>query len=149
MPGPSPPGYDRSAPPRHSTGSKIRSLYAGVNYAVYWRGFASSIGYPITGPIPTYEDNQATIQIVLANRVTPQVRHLDSLIMALHEWHTCKYFLPIYMNTNLMLADANTKPHEGEHLRTLSHRTFGVRFYPPPDSEHYKLARFDLFNATT
>ena len=44
-----------------------------------------SVGYPIVPPSKIYEDKQATIKIVMANRITPQARPL--LITARHEIH--------------------------------------------------------------
>ena len=48
-------------------------------------GFFRSIGYPIRPPSKLYEDNQATIKIILADRITPQSRPIDVLIASLHK----------------------------------------------------------------
>ena len=130
---------------RHSTSSELRCFYCGVEYSVYLRQFASSIGYPIGSPILTYEDNQATIACVLANRVSNNLRHVDVMIRALHEWYIAKHFVPGYTNTNNQLADLNTKPHGSATYRRLAHRIVGVRFYPSPGAKHYELGAFALF----
>ena len=58
-----------------------------------------------------YEDNQATIKRVLADRTTPQSRQLEILITALHELHLIKTFEMIYRRYNMQLAGLNSKPH--------------------------------------
>ena len=51
-----------------------------------------SIVYTIGPPSKLYEENQATIKIVLADIITPQSRPLDVLITDLHEMHQIKIF---------------------------------------------------------
>jgi hypothetical protein len=67
--------------------------------------FLSSIGLPLNRPILTYEDSQTTIRTVLANRVSPTLRHLDCMIRILHEWYAAGHFVPGFTSTDLMLAD--------------------------------------------
>mmetsp|Transcript_12063 Transcript_12063/g.21933 ORF Transcript_12063/g.21933 Transcript_12063/m.21933 type:complete len:351 (+) Transcript_12063:4146-5198(+) len=130
---------------RHSTSSELQAFYSGVEYSVYLRSFASSIGYPFGSPVLTYEDNQATIACVLANHVSTNLRHVDVMVRALHEWYLAKHFVPGYTNTNNQLADLNTKPHGGPTFHRLAHRIVGVRFYPPASTTHYELGAFPLF----
>jgi hypothetical protein len=132
---------------RHSTGSELRALYDGVVYTVYLRSFMSSIGYPFSAPILTYEDNQATIASVLADRPMPNLKHLDVLVRALHEWKLDGHFIPAYTQSKCQLADVNTKPHEGQALERLVHQIIGVRFYPAQGTNHYKHGAFNLFYA--
>ena len=54
------------------------------------RFFYRSVGYPIGPPSNLYEDNQAKIKIVLADRVTPHASPLDDLITYPHELHIHK-----------------------------------------------------------
>ena len=51
------------------------------------RDFFRSIGYPIGAPSKLYEDNQAKIERVMADIITPQDRPIDVKITALHELH--------------------------------------------------------------
>ena len=50
-----------------------------------------------------YEDNQALIKSVLAERITPQARPLDVLIAALHELHPMKIFEMLDTRSNKRL----------------------------------------------
>jgi hypothetical protein len=70
---------------------------------------------------------------------TPSPIKIANLITSLHEWYAAGHFVPLYTSTKTMLADCNTKP-----LRNVASWVHGVRFHPPPDSDHYKLAEFAL-----
>ena len=59
-------------------------MYKGVLDQNWIRDFFRSIGYPIGPPSKVYEDNQATIKIVLAHIITPQCILLDVLITDIH-----------------------------------------------------------------
>ena len=65
-------------------------MYTGVLDQNCIRDFFISIGYLIGPPSKLYEDNQATIKIVLADRITHQARTIDFLITSLHELHLRK-----------------------------------------------------------
>ena len=54
------------------------------------RDLFRSIGYTIGTQSKLYEENQATIKGVMADRISPQARPLDVLITALHEIHLRK-----------------------------------------------------------
>ena len=71
--------------------------------------------------------------------ITPQARPLDFLIAALHEPRICKKIIISDTISNMQLSYINPKPHEGNIMRGIIDHTIGVRFYPPPGSEHYKL----------
>eukprot|EP00957_Ditylum_brightwellii_P211044 15365701-Ditylum_brightwellii.AAC.2 len=45
--------------------------------------------------------------------------------------------------TDLMLANPDTKPNGENNLKTKIDHLIGVQYYPPPDTEHYDL----LFNS--
>ena len=98
----------------HSTGAKIRALHKGVRGSIFARNFLAGIGFPHGRPVVTYEDNQATVAAVLADRTMPRLRHIDVLISSLHEWHSSKHFTVHQTKTNMMLADVNTKPQSGD-----------------------------------
>ena len=92
------------------------------------------------------EDNQATLNQVLNNRITHQVRHLDVLITWLHEHSLCGTFVPEYKNTHNMLADFNTKPSTGKNFQQKVQYMRGHTYLPLPNSEHYKLLQLDHFD---
>ena len=54
----------------------------GVLYKDWIRDFFRSIGYPIGPPSKNYQNNQATIKILMVYRITPQARPIDVLIAA-------------------------------------------------------------------
>ena len=64
--------------------AETRAMYTGVLDQNWIRDFFRSIGYPIGPPSKIYEDNQATIKIVLVDIITPQARLLGVLITAIH-----------------------------------------------------------------
>ena len=78
--------------------------------------FFRPIGYPIGTPLKLYEDNQATIETVLAYIITPQAKPLDALITAIHELHLKNIFEMVDTRSNMQLADLNFKPHGGKSL---------------------------------
>ena len=133
----------------HSNGAEIRALATGVKQTIGIRQFFTNLGISISDPTPTHEDNMATIQQVIKDRLTPQVRHLDVLITWLSDQHNKGIFKPSYINTNMMLADINTKPLPGTTLRKTHLHIIGARFYPNDKSKHYHLLdlhKYDVFN---
>ena len=58
-----------------------------------------------------YEDKQATIKRVLADRITPQARYINVLITDIHEIHICKTFYMVDTISNMHLSDLDSKPH--------------------------------------
>ena len=49
----------------------------------------------------------------------------------------------------MQLADLNSKPHGGKSPRDIIDRVIGVCFYPPPESENYKLLSLNRFHYST
>ena len=49
----------------------------------------------------------------------------------------------------MQLSDIDSKTHGRKSLRDIIDRVIGVRLYPPPGSEHYKLLRLDKFHGST
>ena len=95
------------------------------------RDFLRSIGYPIGHPSKLYDNNQAKIKILMANKITPQSRPLNILITAIHELHLRKTFEMVDKRSNMQLSYLNSKPHGRKILRNLIDRAIGARFYPP------------------
>ena len=80
--------------------------------------------------------------------ITQQAIPLDILITSIYELHLQKIFKMVDTISNMQLADLKSKPHSGKSLRYLIDRAIGVRFYTPPESEHYKLLQLDQFHGT-
>ena len=109
------------------------------------RNFFRLIGYPIGPSSNLYEDNQATIKIVLVYSITPQYRPLNLLITTLREICLCKTFDMVDTRSNMQLADINSMPHGEKILIDIIDRSIVVLLYPPLGSEHYKLLRLKRF----
>ena len=132
----------------HSNNSELASLLVCVKKTVAIRHLLHCLGYPQLAPTIISEHNQATIAEVTNNCLTPQVHHLDTMITWLHENFIKKILLLKYTNTKCQKADLNTKPHGGESLKSMLLPLIGYSFYPPSNSEHYKLLQLDLYNIT-
>ena len=87
--------------------------------------------------------------MVLAYKITPNARTLSIHITDLHEVHLHKIFEMMNTRSNMQLSDLNSKPYGGKSLRDLVEYSIGVRFYPPPGSEHYKLLCLENFHFPT
>ena len=101
-------------------------MYTGVLDQNWIRNFFRSIGYPIGPPSNLYEDNQATIKILLEDRITIQARPLDFLIASLHELHLIKPFEMLDTRSNVQLSDHNFKPCGRKSVRNLIDNAIGV-----------------------
>ena len=95
----------------HTNGSEIRAFFKGVKRTKTLRRFFESLGRIIKGPTPSYEDNDATIHQIQANKLTPKIKHLDIMMTWLHEQDAYKIFVTIYCRTDLNKSDMNTKAH--------------------------------------
>ena len=91
-------------------------MYTGVLYHNWVRTFYILIGYPIGPPSKLYEENQATIKRVLADRITPQYKPLEILITTLHELQIRKTFDTVDTRSNMQLSGLNSKPHGEKSL---------------------------------
>ena len=81
-------------------------MYTGVFYQNWTRDFFRSIGYLIGPPSKIYEENQAKIKRLMADRITPQARPLKVLITTLHELHLRKTLKMVekYQTCNLLTS---------------------------------------------
>ena len=131
----------------HSNGSEIRSLFTGVRRTYCIRTYLAMIGFTISAPTPTFEDNAETIVQVTKNIIAPQERPVDIMITSLHEHKNRGTFTIAYCKTTLMLEDFLSKPQGGYILLDKVLWAIGHRFYPPQTSQHYKhlqLRRFPI-----
>ena len=105
----------------------------------------ASIGFPLSKPTPTYEDNQATIKQVLKDRITPEARPLDVLITGLHE-HKLRGTFSIHdCRSDLQLAYFNSKPLGGDLLANKVYWAVGARYLPPKNSIHHQALQLNQF----
>ena len=86
---------------RISPNEETRSIYTGVLDQNWIRNFFRSIYYPIGPPLKLCEENQATIKILLADRITPQARTINILITALREIYLRKTFDMVGTRSNM------------------------------------------------
>ncbi len=102
---------------QHSNGAELRALHHGVRKSYCIKKFLNSIGIKNVLPIPTHEDNEATLQQVTKNRIESLTWPLDILITSLHEHLTRGTMKLHYVKSNLQLADFLSKPLQGDELK--------------------------------
>ena len=86
------------------------------------------------------------IKIFLVYRITSQARHINVPITALHELHLQKKIEMVNTRSNMQIYDLNSKPRGVKSLRDIIDHAIGLRFYPPPGPEHYKLLQIEWFH---
>ena len=69
----------------HTNGSEIRAFFTEVKRTKMFRRFFESLGRTIKGQTPSYEDNDATIHQIQADKLRPRIKHLDIMMTWLHE----------------------------------------------------------------
>ena len=130
----------------HSTGAELTSLHrAGFKSALLQR-FMSSIGLPFTSPSILFEDNQGTIKLIRAQRLTDTVRHHDVKLAWLSEHFLNGTFTISSTKTTMMIVDCITKPVNGAQLYQQISFCIGVRFYPAVTQQHYIDLDLDNFS---
>ena len=70
----------QSGTAHHTNGSKIRAFFTGVKRTIVFRRFFESLGKTIKGPTISYEDNNAAIQQMHADKLTSRIKHLDIMM---------------------------------------------------------------------
>lgn len=130
----------------HPNGDDIRALQTGVKQALQIRLLLANLSIDISEPTIVHEDNHATIQQVLKDRLTPQIKHLDVLITWLHEHHLKGTFVPSYTDSINMLADYNTKPTGRVELFNKHMLSIGYEFYPIESTPHQSNLQLHKYN---
>ena len=133
----------QSAIAADSTDAETKAIFHVSKRACALRNFLTSAHFdPILNtPFHIYVDNKATIGLVLTNKLTARSRHLDIPIAFSHDRYILGYYTLEHISRKLNAADPSTKACTGPvHQR---HWEFlrGMRFYPPPDTEHGKYLR--------
>ena len=89
-------------------------------------------------PTPIYEDNKGCRDMIEANRVTSNLRHVEISFTYMHELHSEGVVTCLHCGSKLMFADTMTKQETGPKHTQGRNWFMGKRFYPPPSSAHYK-----------
>ena len=89
-------------------------------------------------PSPIYEDNKGCRDMIEANKVTSNLRHVEIPFTYMHELHTEGVVTCLPCGSKLMFADTLTKQETGPKHTQGRNWYMGRRFYPPPSSIHYK-----------
>lgn len=103
------------------------------------------MGLDTPEPTKLHCDNSATTSIIAAERMTPRSRHLDIPIAYLHQAKEKGIITESKVSTHLQLADMGTKQAVPLLFRRLRDWICGRRFYPNPDTEHYRLLGLQHF----
>jgi len=131
----------------HSTDSEIRGALAATKEGLYLQDICSFLGLSneFIRPLLIMEDSQPCIDALKANTVTNRVKHIAVPIHFIHQQIANGKVDFKKIGTHLNMADSGTKPNPAPtHFRQFD-QAIGVRFYPPADSEHYKLLELDKF----
>ena len=131
----------------HSTDSEIRGALAATKEGLYLQDICSFLGLSneFIRPLLIMEDSQPCIDALKANTVTNRVKHIAVPIHFIHQQIANGKVDFKKIGTHLNMADSGTKPNPSPtHFRQFD-QAIGVRFYPPADSEHYKLLELDKF----
>ena len=131
----------------HSTDSEIRGGLAATKEGLYLQDICTFTQLPLEyiRPLPIYADSQPMIDALNANTVTTRVKHIAVPIHFIHQQIKTARITLRKIGTHLNLSDSGTKPNPSPtHFRHFD-QAIGVRFYPPSDSEHYKLLDLHKF----
>ena len=74
-----------------------------------------------------------------ANKVTSNLKHIELLIKYIHELNEYGTLLCLTCDSQNMFADTFTKQETGPKHSQARRWYMGQRFYPPVNSEHYKI----------
>ena len=88
-------------------------------------------------PTPIFEDNKGTRDMLEAQHVTSNFKHMDIPLRYVHEEHEYGDLVCLPCSSENMFVDTITKQETGpKHL--LARKWYaGHRFHPPVNSQHY------------
>ena len=101
-----------------STDAEVRAFYTCTRINIYLRKINEFLQMHLDGPTKIFEDNQACMNILTANKVTTRVKHIAVPIAIIHEQIKMMKVIPEWVPTNLQLGDIGNKPL----ANTLFHR---------------------------
>jgi hypothetical protein len=96
-------------------------------------------------PMPIYVYSQPAIDTCNANTISSNAKHIAVPILFDHEQIKKNKIELRKIATQLNLADSGTKSTPAATFFCQFNYCIGVRFYPPPDSEHYRLLELHEF----
>ena len=99
-------------------------------------------------PTPIFEDNKGTRDMIEAGKVTSNMKHIELPLKYVHELNECGTLTCMPCASQNMFADTFTKQETGPKHCQARKWYMGQRFYPPVNSEHYKLLTETLPLAT-
>jgi hypothetical protein len=131
----------------HSTHSEIVGVKSGTKQSIYLQDICTflQLKNELIRPAPIYVDSQPCIDSLEANTVTTRVKHIAVQIKWVHEQIVSNRIKLCKIDTNLNLADSGTKPNLSPVFFRQYDYIIGVRFYPPPGTEHYQLLELHNF----
>ena len=127
----------------HNTNEvETRAFFKAIKRRSVCRRFFESLGMPITYLTSSYEDNNATIQ----QKLTPIIKHMDIMMLWLHEEYALETYVAVYCNIRQNKADLNTKSLGGETLQIKHLWSVGFQLYPPNGTDDHKLLELHRYN---
>ena len=93
----------------------------------------------LNNPTPIFEDNKGTRDMLNAEQITTNLKHIDVPLRYVHEQHEYSAITCLPCGSKNMFADTMTKQETGtKHIHARDWYV-GKQFYPPVNSEHYKI----------
>ena len=92
-----------------------------------------------TSPTPIFEDNKGTRDMLNAEQTTSNLKYMDVPLHYVHEQHEYSVITCLPCGSKNMFADTMTKQETGTKHIHARNWYVGKKFYPPVNSDHYKL----------
>ena len=101
---------------RSSSESELVALDDSLTYAVWYRDLLEDLGYPLSDPIVTYQDNKSTIIMASMGGTFKRSKHIQCKYGYIQEQIRNKKVILQYIPSEKMCADMLTKPLNGPAL---------------------------------
>jgi len=92
-----------------STEAEFYGTVAAGKMVLYFRHVLQELGFLREGPSVIYVDNQATVDVVMENRPTPRLRHVEVQHFAIQRWREEGWLAVHHLAGTLQCADGLTK----------------------------------------
>jgi hypothetical protein len=89
----------------HTCASEVNALFKGIHKTSLLHDFLTSLGFDLSSPPPTFEDDQGTIKLVKTSHLTNTVRHIAIKVAYLKEKLDEGALCIAYAKTGLMIID--------------------------------------------
>ena len=121
-----------------STDAELCALYSTIHRIESFSHFiiSSDLNQACRKPIALYKDNQASINVIIQNKISSRSRHLDIPVTYSYEKFIKKYFIIQHINSKMNLADISTKATSGPLLNRHWEFLCGFIFYLSPSTPH-------------